>query len=175
MSNEYKPDSESIAAAEQEKNEQAQRYRDIVAKAYAHVQRGDLLGPPDDRPANDLDAVVEGVVGALRAEVRLYPELWAWIVSDQVRLALRPDLDAVRAKAQVEALRMAADDITLSFSRGMVLATATECHKKQCRCGNPAPEELARQIALAYRDQIRDESDRIAREAGIETKEASDD
>lgn len=78
-------------------------------------------------------------------------------------------LSKVKAEAQVQALRMAADDITLSWSRGMVTALATECHKKQCRCGNPAPEELARQIALAYRDQIRHEADRIAREAGIET------
>ena len=111
MSDAFTTDDESIAAAEQEKNERAQRYRDIVTQAYAHVQRGDPLGPPEDRPASDLDAVVEGVVGALRAEVRLYPELWAWIVSDQVRLALRDDLDAVRAEA-VQALtkKEATDD-----------------------------------------------------------------
>ena len=80
--------------------------------------------------------------------------------------------DKERAEAQVQALRMAADDITLSWSRGMVTALATECHKKQCRCGNPAPEELARQIALAYRDQIRKEAEIIAREEGIETGES---
>ena len=57
------------------------------------------MGPPKDRTTDDLDAVVEGVIEALKSEWRLYPDIYAWIVTDAVRehLAAQHSADAESA------------------------------------------------------------------------------
>lgn len=68
----------------------------------------------------------------------------------------RLDERAIAARA----LRSFAEQ-PLTPSRAMAIATATECHKRGCACGNPTPEQMAREIAAATQDAARSEADRI--------------
>lgn len=59
--------------------------RNYVKKKFSHLQNGEVYGPPPERVEDPLDGIVEGIIDALRAETRLYPDLYAWIISDAVR------------------------------------------------------------------------------------------
>lgn len=63
----------------------SQKLRSFVTKRLAHLKKGERISPPNDRQPDELDAVVEGVIDALRAEWRLYPDIYAWMVSEAVR------------------------------------------------------------------------------------------
>lgn len=65
-------------------------YRAYVASKLAHLERGQLLGPPEDREPHPLDEVIEAVISALRSETRMYPEVYAWIIADAVSCASPP-------------------------------------------------------------------------------------
>lgn len=58
---------------------------DYVAKKLKHLNRNDRLGPPVERTPDELDRVIEGVIEALPAANRLYPDLYAWVIADAVR------------------------------------------------------------------------------------------
>lgn len=60
-------------------------YRAYVASKFAHLERGQQLGPPEDREPHPLDEVIESVISALRSETRMYPEAYAWIITDAIR------------------------------------------------------------------------------------------
>ena len=62
-----------------------ERYKKLVTQAFSHLGKGETLAPPPDRPETPLDSVVRGIIEALRAETRLYPETYAWIISDAVQ------------------------------------------------------------------------------------------
>lgn len=61
------------------------RFTAFVKKRLAHVKNGERIGPPAERATDDLDAVVEGVIDALKSEWRLYPDIYAWMIADAVR------------------------------------------------------------------------------------------
>lgn len=63
----------------------SQKLRSFVTKCLAPLKKGERIVPPSDRQPDELDAVVEGVINALRAEWRLYPDIYAWMVSEAVR------------------------------------------------------------------------------------------
>lgn len=101
------------------------RYRELVSRAFSHLERGEQLGPPANRAADPLEDVVLGVIGALRAETRLYPEAYAWIVADAVRDALLgEEVGEARTSAALEALEAAqasAEGIPASYPRSRLL------------------------------------------------------
>ncbi len=55
----------------------------------------------------------------------------------------------------------AAEDARFGISRGAAIALHHECHKHQCRCGNPGVEELVSQCFLAARDELLVRADQI--------------
>lgn len=63
-------------------------FKTFVKKNLAHLKNGERIGPPTDRVADDLDAVVEGVIDALKSEWRLYPDVYAWMITDAIRAHL---------------------------------------------------------------------------------------
>ena len=101
------------------------RYRELVSRAFSHLEKGEQLGPPADRAKDPLEAVVLGVIGALRAETRLYPEAYAWIVADAVRDALLgEEVGEARTSAALEALEAAqasAEGIPALYPRSRLL------------------------------------------------------
>lgn len=48
-------------------------------------------GRPPAREAHPLDRVIQEAISGLRHETRLYPDVYAWKVTDAVRAALVPD------------------------------------------------------------------------------------
>lgn len=58
---------------------------EYVAAKWSHLERGDALAPPPDRPADPLDEVVSGVIASLMMSTRMYPETYAWIIADAIR------------------------------------------------------------------------------------------
>lgn len=64
-------------------------FKAFVKKNLAHLKNGERIGPPKDRAPDDLDAVVEGVIDALRSEWRLYPDTYAWMITDAIRAQLK--------------------------------------------------------------------------------------
>ncbi|WP_271983591.1 hypothetical protein [Pseudoclavibacter terrae] len=58
---------------------------EYVTTKWSHLERGDALAPPPDRPADPLDEVVAGVVASLMMSTRMYPETYAWIIADAIR------------------------------------------------------------------------------------------
>lgn len=60
-------------------------FKAFVKKNLAHLKNGERIGPPKDRVADDLDTVVEGVIDALKSEWRLYPDIYAWMITDAIR------------------------------------------------------------------------------------------
>lgn len=64
----------------------------------------------------------------------------------------------VERAAAEKALTKAADDLRVNFSRGAAIAMHHECHKKQCRCGNPGNDEIVREVFEAAREAIRNEA-----------------
>lgn len=67
-------------------------------------------------------------------------------------------LAEVERAAAEKALSKAADDLRVNFSRGAAIAMHHECHKKQCRCGNPGNDEIVRDVFEAAREAIRNEA-----------------
>lgn len=61
----------------------------------------------------------------------------------------------VERAAAVRALEDAANDLRVSFSRGAAIAMHHQCHKKQCRCGNPGNDEIVREVFEAAREALR--------------------
>jgi hypothetical protein len=53
----------------------------------ATVANGYPLGRPDDRPREPLDDVIREAIEQLPMEVRLYPDVYSWRVTDAVRAA----------------------------------------------------------------------------------------
>ena len=64
----------------------------------------------------------------------------------------------VERAAAEKALNKAADELRVNFSRGAAIAMHHECHKKQCRCGNPGNDEIVREVFEAAREAIRNEA-----------------
>lgn len=100
---------------------------EYVAGKWEHLERGDALAPPPEREADPLDDVVAGVITALQASTRLFPDSYAWIITDAVR----------------EQGAKPASDAELEFVRA-----ATEGHRMSraqdvwaCACGWLAPEQ----------------------------------
>lgn len=58
---------------------------EYVAAKWSHLERGDALAPPPDRPADPLDEVVAGVIASLTMSTRMSPETYAWIIADAIR------------------------------------------------------------------------------------------
>lgn len=46
-------------------------------------------GRPDGRDAEDLDSVIQKAIERLPPELRLYPDIYAWSVTDAVKEYLR--------------------------------------------------------------------------------------
>ncbi len=67
-------------------------------------------------------------------------------------------LAEVERAAAEKALTKAADDLRVNFSSGAAIAMHHECHKKQCRCGNPGSDEIVREVFEAAREAIRNEA-----------------
>ncbi|MBF4549491.1 hypothetical protein [Pseudoclavibacter sp. VKM Ac-2888] len=58
---------------------------EYVAGKWAHLERGDALARPPDRAPDPLDDIVAGIITALQASTRLFPDSYAWIIADKVR------------------------------------------------------------------------------------------
>ena len=61
----------------------------------------------------------------------------------------------VERAAAARALEEVANDLRVSFSRGAAIAMHHQCHKKQCRCGNPGNDEIVRAVFDAAREELR--------------------
>ncbi len=107
------------------KEDDGARYRELVSQVFSHLERGEALAPPPGRSEDPLDRVVSGVIGALRAETGLYPEAYAWIVSEAVRDALlseEVDQELTEdALASLEAAQSAAEGIPAIYPRSRLL------------------------------------------------------
>lgn len=57
----------------------------------ATVANGYPLGRPVDREADALDTVIRRAIEKLPMETRLYPDVYAWQVTDAVKRALREE------------------------------------------------------------------------------------
>jgi hypothetical protein len=101
------------------------RYRELVSQAFSHLEKGEALAPPPERSEDPLDRVISGVIGALRAETRLYPEAYAWIVSEAVRDALlSEEVDQELTEdtlTSLEAAQRAAEGIPALYPRSRLL------------------------------------------------------
>jgi hypothetical protein len=64
-------------------------FRDYVAQKLSHLKPGQRISPPIERVTDPLDETISGVIDSLPAANRLYPELYAWVVADAIRDALR--------------------------------------------------------------------------------------
>ena len=84
-------------------------------------------------------------------------EWFDWQVVDGSEAFDRWFAEVERAAAE-KALNKAADELRVSFSRGAAIAMHNECHKKQCRCGNPGNDEIVREVFEAAREAIRNEA-----------------
>lgn len=73
------------------------------------------------------------------------------------------DEDAL-AEVKARALDEAANDLRVSFSRGAAIAMHHQCHKKQCRCGNPGNDEIVRAVFEAAREELRARAEAYRRE-----------
>ena len=82
---------------------------------------------------------------------------WRELTENEIRRGLVAHDREVAAKA----LRAAAEDARFVISRGAAIALHHECHKHQCRCGNPGVEELVSQCFLAARDELLVRADQI--------------
>lgn len=71
---------------------------DYVAQKLSHLSKGDSIVPPLEREPDALDEVIHGVIDALPAAQRLYPDLFAWIIADAVREQLQ--LEAIQTNPQ---------------------------------------------------------------------------
>ena len=71
------------------------------------------------------------------------------------------DLAAHDREVAARTLREAAEGARFGISRGAAIALHHECHKHQCRCGNPGVEELVSQCFLAARDELLVRADQI--------------
>ncbi|RZT66760.1 hypothetical protein [Leucobacter luti] len=67
-------------------------------------------------------------------------------------------LAEVERAAAEKALNQAAENLRVNFSRGAAIAMHHECHKKQCRCGNPGNDEIVREVFEAAREAIRNQA-----------------
>ena len=56
-----------------------------VTKKLGHLKSSDPLAPPDGRSTDELDMLIEGIIGAFPAANRLYPDLYAWVITDAIR------------------------------------------------------------------------------------------
>lgn len=101
------------------------------------------------------------------AEVREYVETGGeyapWVPPNREVEARRGEafdrmIAEVERAAAEKALSKAADDLRVNFSRGAAIAMHHECHKKQCRCGNPGNDEIVREVFEAAREAIRNEA-----------------
>lgn len=54
------------------------------------------------------------------------------------------------------ALIKAARELRVSFSRGAAIAMHHQCHKRQCKCGNPGNDEIVREVFDAARASLHD-------------------
>ena len=64
------------------------------------------------------------------------------------------ELIAHDREVAARALREAAEDARFAISGATAIALHHECHKHQCRCGNPGVEELVKQCFLVARDEL---------------------
>lgn len=51
-------------------------------------------GRPDHRPRHPMDEVITSAIGELKYELRLYPDVYSWIVTDAVLAAAREQVIA---------------------------------------------------------------------------------
>lgn len=63
--------------------------------------------------------------------------------------------DVWLAEERARTLEESANDLRVSFSRGAAIAMHHQCHKKQCRCGNPGNDEIVRAVFEAAREELR--------------------
>lgn len=72
----------------------------------------------------------------------------------------------VERAAAARALEEVANDLRVSFSRGAAIAMHHQCHKKQCRCGNPGNDEIVRAVFDAAREELRARAEAYRQERG---------
>lgn len=119
----------------------------------------------ESRAFEQSDAAKVAAVAALidpAAEMAYLISGMRFFEESNIRTALAdPDaaLERVRAEARAEALRDAAD-VDAIVSRGAVISSRFECHKRQCSCGHPSDDALVLLIASAMRAGIRDLADK---------------
>lgn len=91
-------------------------------------------------------------------QVRKY-WLGKWAPSDNLDAQFDRWLAEVERAAAARALEEVANDLRVSFSRGAAIAMHHQCHKKQCRCGNPGNDEIVRAVFDAAREELRDRAE----------------
>ena len=87
----------------------------------------------------------------------LRDNFWRELTENEIRRGLAAHDREVAARA----LREAAKNALFGISRGAAIALHHECHKRQCRCGDPGAEELVSQCFLAARDELLVRADQI--------------
>lgn len=87
------------------------------------VANGYPLGRPVNREPDALDTVIRRAIEKLPMETRLYPDVYAWSVTDAVKRALREEEGQPTVRELFEPIPMAGDPAaTLAEMRGEALS-----------------------------------------------------
>ena len=58
---------------------------EYVDKKWSHLEKGDAYAPPPDRVPDPMDELIAGIIGALKMSTRMYPDTYAWIITDAIK------------------------------------------------------------------------------------------
>lgn len=64
-------------------------YRRAVRKGFSHLEKGDRIGPPEEREQDPYDEIFEKIIEELPASTRMYPDVYAWLITDILQQAVQ--------------------------------------------------------------------------------------